>query len=385
MNKKENDKSKPTLLEKVALFDFNKYYTPTIRFLSHFLMWLIFTFFLQFSLLYDSGLPLNNTLAFSARSLICNMTIFYLFFYVFVPQTFLKNRVIPAILSLPLCILLWIILNHYCLVFIGKHFKIEGAYYKNAVESNLHINFWKVISLKIVMADVMPVLYSISPYFFTKIVFDIIRFYSKWFKSERKTVQLELEKLNLEKNFLKAQLNPHFLFNTLNNLYGLALRADSGTPEMIMQLSGMMRYSLYESNSNMVPLSKELEYLKNYVMLEKRRYKENKAIIFNVDDSHINGQEIAPLLTFTFVENSFKYGLKTKDEGFLKIDISIVNNVFHFSIVNDKKENIEEKKFGGIGIVNIRKRLALLYPDNHQLTVEDRGKSFYVEMKINLE
>ncbi|HET7115816.1 MAG TPA: sensor histidine kinase, partial [Hanamia sp.] len=208
---------------------------------------------------------------------------------------------------------------------------------------------------------------------------------SKWFKSERKTAHLEIEKLNLEKNFLKAQLNPHFLFNTLNNLYGLALRADSQTPEMIMQLSGMMRYTLYESNSNMVSLTKELEYLKNYVMLERRRYKANKDIVFDIDDSQINGQVIAPLLTFTFVENAFKYGLKSQNENFLKINISVVNNVFYFSLVNDKEEKSIPKEFGGIGHLNVRKRLELLYPGKHELVIEDRGKSFYVAMTINLQ
>lgn len=383
MNKKENDKT--AFLEKLALFDFDKYYTPRIRFLCHLSMWVIFTFLLQFTLFYDSGLPLDNTFAFAARSLICNMAVFYLFFYVLVPHTVLKSRLIPAILSLPFCVILWIVLNHYCLVFIGKHFKVEAAYYKQGIESNLHENFWYVVSPKNIMVGLTGVFYSISPYFFTKILFDIIRFYSKWFKSERKTVQLKVEKLNLEKDFLKAQLNPHFLFNTLNNLYGLALRTDPQMPEMISELAEMMRYTLYESDAEKVPLAKELAYLKNYVMLEKRRYKANTDIVFDIDDSQINDQTIAPLLTFTFVENGFKYGLKSKNEGFLKINISVVNNIFYFSIVNDKKEKSGTKELGGIGHLNARKRLELLYPNKHELTIEDYGKSFYVAMAINLE
>jgi LytS/YehU family sensor histidine kinase len=152
-----------------------------------------------------------------------------------------------------------------------------------------------------------------------------------------------------------------------------------------MQLSKMMRYTLYKSDARMVHLSKELDFLKNYVSLEKMRYKNNKDIVFNLDDSQVDIQMIAPLLTFPIIENSFKYGLKSKNEGFLKIDISIVNNVFYFSIINDKEEDIEKKEFGGIGTANIRKRLELLYPEKHKMKMEDRGKSFYVEMKINLE
>src|SRR6185312_1891287 len=325
------------------------------------------------------------TIAFASRSLICNMTVFYLFFYVLVPHTVLKNRVIPAILSLPFCVILWLVLNHYCLIFIGRHLKVEGAYYKRGVEANLHENFWYVVSPKNIIVGLTPIFYALSPYFFTKILFDIIRFYSKWFKSERKTIELKIEKLDLEKNFLKAQLNPHFLFNTLNNLYGLALRADPQTPEMISQLAEMMRYSLYESNAEKVPLEKELSYLKNYVMLERRRYKAGTEIIFNTDDVQLDGHTIAPLLTFTFVENGFKYGLKSKKEKFLKITISVKNDTFYFSMVNDKEEKRIANDFGGIGLSNTRKRLELIYPDNHDLKIEDLGNSFYVSMIINLQ
>jgi LytS/YehU family sensor histidine kinase len=230
-----------------------------------------------------------------------------------------------------------------------------------------------------------PVFYSISPYFFTKIVFDIIRFNSRLVSSEKKRAGLKIEKLNLEKDFLKTQLNPHFLFNTLNNLYGLALRADSQTPEMISQLAEMMRYTLYESNAEKVPIDKELAYLKNYVMLEKRRYKADTEIIFNIDDGQLDGQIIAPLLTFTFVENGFKYGLKSKNERFLKISIFIKNDTFYFSILNDKEEKKIANEFGGIGLLNTKKRLELIYPGKHKLKIEDLGKSFHVSMMINLQ
>src|SRR5690606_28753695 len=155
---------------------------------------------------------------------------------------------------------------------------------------------------------------------------------------------------------------------------------------VILQLSEMMRYTLYETGATMVPLSKELEFLKNYVLLEKMRYKNNKEIVFNLDDSRVTeGQMIAPLLTFAFIENGFKYGLKSKNDGFLKINISINNKMLYFSIVNDKEENIQEKEFGGIGTVNIKKRLELLYPDKHELKIKNGKNKFYVEMKINLE
>ncbi|MGN6800858.1 MAG: sensor histidine kinase [Ginsengibacter sp.] len=193
-----------------------------------------------------------------------------------------------------------------------------------------------------------------------------------------------MEKLNLERDFLKAQLNPHFLFNTLNNLYGLSLREDEQTPVVITQLSEMMRYTLYESNAQLVPLEREINYLENYVRLEKMRYKSEASIVCEIDDSRVDGQLIAPLLTFTFVENAFKYGMKRRGEGFVKIFISVENNVFYFSILNDKPLKQKASEFGGIGLENAKKRLELLYPGAHALAIEDKENAYFVELTINL-
>jgi LytS/YehU family sensor histidine kinase len=120
-------------------------------------------------------------------------------------------------------------------------------------------------------------------------------------------------------------------------------------------------------------------------MLEKRRYKANTEIILNIDETQLDSQTIAPLLTFPFVENGFKYGLKSKNDQFLKITISVEHNIFYFYIANDKEEQKTATEFGGIGHLNVKKRLQLHYPDKHELTIEDRGKSFYVAMKIKLQ
>ena len=199
-----SDKKKLTgqsMLERVATFDFDRNYSAKVRFVCHLLMWLVFTFLIQVSLFFDSGLPSDQAFAFATRSLFCNMAIFYLFFYFIVPQTILKNRVISFIISFPVCLLIWIILNHFCLVFIGKHFDVEAPYYKNGIEANLKEKFSFLVSPKNILVGLIPFFYSISPFFFIKIVFDIIRFYSKWFQSKRKTVELEVEKLNLERDF----------------------------------------------------------------------------------------------------------------------------------------------------------------------------------------
>ncbi len=279
MNTQKKYVTNKPFLEKVATFDLERYYTPWVRFLCHFTMWVLFTSLLQLNLFLDADLPFAHAAAFAIRSLICNMAVFYIFFYLAVPHTLLKNRAILTILSFVGCIYLWIVINHFILIFIGNHFNVQAPYYTRGLKSNRQETIWYVLSPRNFFVALVSVLYSISPFFFTKIVFSIIRFYAKWFKSERRAVQLEVDKLSLEKDFLKAQFNPHFLFNTLNNLYGLSLRGDEQTPQMITQLSEMMRYTLYESNAELVPVDKELDYIQNYVRLEKIRYKDKMRYI----------------------------------------------------------------------------------------------------------
>lgn len=373
----KNNSSKRPFLERVALFDLDKYYTPGVRILCHFLMWLVFTSLLQLNLFIDSALPFDQAAAFALRTLLCNVTVFYIFFYAVVPNTLLKNKVILALFSFIGCIILWNVLNHYFLLFIGKYFSIESPYYAKSVQAHKSASIWFIISPKNLVVSLTPIFYSLSPYFFTKIVFSIIRFYSQSFKVERRA-------LKLERDFLKAQLNPHFLFNTLNSIYALSLRKDDKTPLVITHLSEMMRYTLYESDSQIVPLAKELNYIENYVKLERTRYRQNANIICEIDASQVNGHLIAPLLTFTFIENAFKYGLKDRNSGFIRLSISVQGNTFKFIISNDKSQEAKKSEFGGIGLQNAKKRLELLYPGKHFLLIKDEGDTFTVDLSINL-
>ncbi|MGN6603507.1 MAG: sensor histidine kinase [Ginsengibacter sp.] len=384
MNKGQSRTIKAPFLERVATFDLEKFYTPWVRFFCHLSMWVFFTSLLQINLFLDSGLPSDQAAAFATRTLVCNITGFYFFFYLLLPKIVRRKTVIPILISFVASYILWTILNHYSVVYIASHLDVKASYYKRALEESKNETFWQVLSPGNLVLMFMPFVTSISPFFFTKIVFSIFRFYSISYKSERKTVLLEEEKLNLERDFLKAQLNPHFLFNTLNNLYGLSLRRDTQTPEVITQLSEMMRYTLYESNGDKVPLKKELQYLQNYVQLERMRYKRDACIVCEIDDSNVADQEIAPLLTFTFVENAFKYGLKRKNEGFIKLFISVDRTAFYFTIQNDKKQKLATSSVGGIGLENAKKRLELLYPGKHTLRIEDRGKEFSIDLIINL-
>ncbi|MCG8330890.1 MAG: sensor histidine kinase [Chitinophagales bacterium] len=187
-----------------------------------------------------------------------------------------------------------------------------------------------------------------------------------------------------ELKLLKAQLNPHFLFNTLNNLYGLSVIKSDKLPNLMLKLSELLRYSLYETKELLVPLEKEIHYLENYISLEKIRL-EDTEIDFNVNGV-VNDKLIAPMLLIVFVENAFKHlGGKHK----VAIEIESANDKVYFKCQNsfdDIKQidkELEDSK-GGIGLANAKKRLALLYPNKHHLIIKKEELYFSVNLEIEL-
>ncbi|QQS52239.1 MAG: sensor histidine kinase [Bacteroidota bacterium] len=201
-----------------------------------------------------------------------------------------------------------------------------------------------------------------------------------------KLIRIEKEKIESEHNALKAQLNPHFLFNTLNNIYALSLAKSDNTPKIVLKLSELMSYILYECKEEFVPVQKEIDFLKNYIELEKIRTK-NTQIEFNWDGNSAD-LKIAPLLFIPFVENSFKHSRTDSDISTITIKLHTDSqSVLHFYCKNNKgnqKTSVEEK-YKGVGIENVKKRLALLYHQNHQLLISDEPYSYKVELDINLK
>lgn len=225
----------------------------------------------------------------------------------------------------------------------------------------------------------------LSPFFFVKILFEISKLYSKSLKISKQNSQLQIQNINIERDFLKSQLNPHFLFNTLNNLYSLSLKKDNKIPDVILNLSDTMSYTLYESNAERVPLTKEIDFIKNYIELEKMRHgtQKNISVTFPTEEDCL-GKMIAPLLTFSLIENAFKYGLKNKDKAFVNLKIEIRDDTFTFNIENDYINKFESKKVGGIGLENLKKRLQLIYPEKHNLRITNEENKFLVKLEIEI-
>lgn len=195
----------------------------------------------------------------------------------------------------------------------------------------------------------------------------------------------EVAKNKAEIEVLRGQVNPHFLFNTLNSLYAMAIRDRSkATAEGIMRLSGLMRYVVTEAGNTQVPLAKELEYIKDYVALQRLRLAEN--IEFNFQLKGTPGQKrIAPLLIIPFIENAFKHGANPDTPSKISIHLQITEEHLLLDVFNLKvKKQLKDHEQSGHGVANTKARLKLLYPDLHELTVHDEPDHYRVILKINL-
>ncbi|RZK58372.1 MAG: hypothetical protein EOO91_08445 [Pedobacter sp.] len=195
----------------------------------------------------------------------------------------------------------------------------------------------------------------------------IIKFSVDWFSNEKIQRNLESEKKDMELQFLKSQLNPHFLFNSLNNIYSLAYQKSEKTADAILKLSEIMRYMIYESNDSWVDLSKEVEYVTSFVELQKLRFKDGASVVITIN-GEIDGQKIVPLILISFVENAFKHGVANEPEDPIKINIIANQKILHFSVSN-KKSKTNKDAMGGVGLNNVERRLQLLYPDRYKLNI----------------
>ncbi len=197
-----------------------------------------------------------------------------------------------------------------------------------------------------------------------------------------KMVRLEKEKAQVELKALTEQVNPHFLFNSLNVLYALAMKNSKESPDAILRLSDILRYVIYDVQAENVKVSNEQKLIDDYIALQNYRIDENATIRFEVNIE--KDRVIAPLLFLPLVENSFKHGIKGDvGETFVDIKLSSTSQNVVFQISNNKCTNSNHKKSGGIGLENIKQRLELLYPDKHSFEIEDNEHSFSVKLQIN--
>ncbi|MEN8116584.1 MAG: histidine kinase [Bacteroidota bacterium] len=226
--------------------------------------------------------------------------------------------------------------------------------------------------------------WDISLYFIIYLfITSLFRLARGWFRLQ----EIEKEKTLSELKALKSQINPHFLFNSLNSIYSLARKSSQEVPGKIVQLSDLVRHIIYDSDVDLILLEKEVDMVNNYIELQNLRTKEDNKIEFETV-GEIKGKKVAPLLFLPFVENSFKHGLKSGvKKAFVKIRLEVSGKVLNFEIENSKGKAvpINDSKYKGIGIENVKKRLDLLYPGTHSLKILNNGNTFKVLLQLQLK
>ncbi len=213
-----------------------------------------------------------------------------------------------------------------------------------------------------------------------------IRLFGFWQQRNQANQELLRQTLLIELQVLKAQIHPHFLFNTLNNLYSLTLKQSPQAPDMAQKLTRLLQYMIYECRTPQVPLGKEIEFIHNYIAVEKLRYGSRLTVSMQVS-GEISTTCIAPLLLIPFVENAFKHGAAQQiDSANIDLALTVNDNTIKFRLENSRSQPADNilRQGQGIGLMNVRKRLALLYPNAHELTIQNNASLFMVELRLDL-
>ncbi len=226
---------------------------------------------------------------------------------------------------------------------------------------------------------------NVIPHFFLVIAGAAFKLLYDHSKMQRRLTEMAREKAEAELSFLKSQINPHFLFNSLNSVYFLIDKENPEARRALHKFSDMLRYQLYEVKGTKIPIEKELGYLKDYVDLQKLRKDENYSVEFNCS-AEVKDFSIEPLLLIPFVENAFKHiSHKTGGANFVKLDMTRSNGHFNFVIENSKEAGRTTEVHGGIGLNNVKRRLELLYPEKHELHIKNGNDIYKVDLKLKIE
>lgn len=239
------------------------------------------------------------------------------------------------------------------------------------------------LTTTISMLDTGSLLYHFFTLAFVTGIACTIHLFRRQFRSRLRETELQREKIETELKYLKGQINPHFLFNTLNNIYALARKGSEQTAESIMKLSKLMRFMLYEAGHPTILLTEELKLMQDYIALEKLRYNDQLVVTYKESIDNPN-QHIAPLLLIHFVENAFKHGTsESRQAPYINIDIALRNHMLQVSIANSRGPGYQQGAALPIGMTNIRRQLELLYP-NHDLAIDHQSDRFSVNLRIPL-
>ena len=320
--------------------------------------WVLFLSFFLFPVFLGG---FTSRMLFVLISFLLYISVFYINLFVILPLWIKKRKIIILLVS-------WA-----ALIFVYTLLSVALNHVLHVFDKNGNVR------LELLNAFLRNFLF-VSIFLFASTAYQSI---TDWFKNEKIKEQLENQNLKTELAFLKSQINPHFLFNTLNNIYILAYQGSKETAEAILKLSDMMRYMLYESSDEFVPLEKEIEYIGQLISLQQLRMKEKSCLEFYTNGSTAE-KVIAPLILIAFVENIFKHAVLNNPEDHARVEISIENNILTFRSRNRMLSGTNKSQTG-IGLQNVRRRLELIYPGKHQFEIEQDGIHYSIHLTIQLK
>jgi hypothetical protein len=353
----------------------------TVIVIAHFAAWVCF-----FTLPYLVFFPRLREFSMSNHqlaSIICNNVFIILFYYLntlfLIPKFLAKEKWLWYSLSIVVCLFIFLYLPREIATRIAEP-EILNAQNREFIRNPAFQGKprYTGIGRRRPLAD--P--YNTVLFLLVFTVGTCISVIQRWLQTEQTRKETENEKLNTELSFLKSQVNPHFFFNTLNNIYSLAVVRSEKTAPAVMKLSSIMRYILTETQSDLVPLSNEIDFIHNFIDLQKVRLTDKVVLNFSAEGD-IDNLLIAPLIFIPFVENAFKYGVSTKESSSITIDIKTEGNTIIFNSVNYvvvTENTLTENT--GIGINNVKRRLELMYPGKHTLTTVEKDNYYTVHLEI---
>lgn len=339
----------------------------SIEVILHLIFWGVVYFFYTYFLGYGSN-NTNYVNRFSAFLMPITIGISYFFLYFLIPNYLLKRKHVLFLLYSAYTFIISVFLIVLSILY-GLVFLIE----LNSNDASPLTKTLPFIVLGVYFVVLIVVSFSLIMHNYNSIV------KNESLNSKILNAQLKIKEQEL--HYLKKQIHPHFLFNTLNTIYGFALKQSKETPEIILKLSNLLDYILYQVNKPSVSLKEEILHINEYISLEEIRFQDTLKISFHAD--FISEElQIAPLLLIPFVENAFKHGSLINGFLTIEIDVELQENQLEFSIRNTFSDNDKSKSKDGIGLENIQKRLNLLYKNNHQLTIKNQNNWFEVNLKI---
>lgn len=305
---------------------------------------------------------------------IFQLPVIILFYRIYLPYTIEKRRYVLAVILLPVYLLLYELATRISFI-MAIHLPFIPEPYKNGLSSAHPEDFTQGYFNQSIGYTCLLLL-AVTSLYVVKLLF----------KNQHNLNTVETEKLKLELNQLKSQIQPHFFFNTLNNMYSLSVQNSPETPGMITDLSAIMRYVLYDSSQEKVKLQQEIDFIRSYIHLENLRHTQFNLIDFSIQ-GNIDHVMIEPLLFLPLIENTFKHALR-KDVAnkWVKLVLSVDDKELIFQTSNPRilSNTLTDQTYGGIGLHNVRKRMELLYPNKHELIIHDEDDSFIVTLVINL-